>query len=148
MPSSGFTEFEIMAAAWSKKQKLQAPKPSIIARTADNHFRVEKTNLPDFRGKSNCNNVIRSSSQDRRQRRENRIEFGENGEVIGRDPAIRGRTRSRSVSEDFVKYFNGRKRRRGSSRSSSLSSGERRRGRMVDKKKWTHDKFSGEADEM
>lgn len=162
--ASGFTEYELMAAEWSRKKKLEREKET------------PKSDTNELRSKSNISHKLvkqhrrsRSHSPARRSRsrtpprRRDRISEAENlaslyapydptlahqglsftGEVIGRDPAIDkskrapSRSRSRSRSRDRMARDTRR-----SARRDSRSSSTERRGRSRSPNHWTHDKYN------
>ena len=179
--SSGFTEFEKMAAAWSRQNKLEeATKCRNVADTDSLRRVARSSNSRDrnsaYRDYSSSRHRKRQSPRynDSPRRSENyysknppdsqisRVNIENNGshqfyhrkvayetesgEIIGRDPAIRGRTLSRSLSP-VAKRENSRDRDRNrkSSRSPSDSSGNDKKLKL--RSRWTHDKFSRDVSE-
>eukprot|EP01041_Mallomonas_annulata_P002768 gene2768-5454_t len=157
--SKGFTEFELMAAEWSKQQKKmenKESKPSTLSNKENSRLRSrskEKKSKHHKRSRSRDNipshsrrrhSRDRSSSNTKKSHKRSRREPNptyvnrakeSNEEVIGRDPVIRGRTRSRS---DSLAPRDSGRRSRSLSRSWSRS---RSRSPVA----WTHDRYSKQS---
>jgi len=176
---SGFSEYELAAAEWRKSQIVQSgtdaalknenKKSNDIQLSSRYEEKQNKKHHRKSRSRSRSRSRDKYSRSDwnfaetdllnikRRHEKESRaiskVKLDENGEVIGRDPIIRGRTRSRSLSSSSAEIYDRNSHRKVDSRRRSRSRDTRRpktsrRSNSSDygtrniRSHWTHDKFS------
>lgn len=167
--ASGFTEYELMAAEWSRRKKLELKKINVQTDESSCHeYSKEARRSNEYKKSSRRQSRSRSRSprrhsrsmspQPRKSGRGNESEsfaslyapydpslahrsIGFSGEVVGRDPAIDKSKllQPRSRSRSIDRTIEDGRRER---RRDSRSSSRDRRGRVRTPDQWTHDRYS------